>query len=231
MKILHIQDIEDINHQTWAEHLSQAMGKEYVAVTGDELLQLRTSDGFSQWLQDESIDIIVISCEHHRHDVQGFLNASRELRIPYIFLTPVMRLSLCQRILAPVTMLEEEVHKAEILTHFHRYTDSHIFLLQANDYGHRAANNTTKIQQFIQRQTGADDICTIMPAKHNSQSLHRELSEAEQTYQADLIAITASREYGLDDLIFGPAERYVIMHACHPVLLLNPRGDLFSLCD
>ena len=41
----------------------------------------------------------------------------------------------------------------------------------------------------------------------------------------------ASREYGLDDWLFGPPEQYVICHSPVPVMLVNPRADLFSLCD
>jgi nucleotide-binding universal stress UspA family protein len=46
-----------------------------------------------------------------------------------------------------------------------------------------------------------------------------------------LILLTASREYGLDDWLFGPPEQYVIRHSQVPVMLINPRADLFSLCD
>jgi nucleotide-binding universal stress UspA family protein len=35
----------------------------------------------------------------------------------------------------------------------------------------------------------------------------------------------------LDDWLFGPPEQYVIRHSPVPVMLVNPRADLFSLCD
>jgi len=35
----------------------------------------------------------------------------------------------------------------------------------------------------------------------------------------------------LDDILFGPPERKAIQRALVPVMLVNPREDLFSLCD
>lgn len=48
---------------------------------------------------------------------------------------------------------------------------------------------------------------------------------------ADLTIVSASREYGLDDLIFGSKERKILEKTTQPMLLVNPRGDLYALCD
>ena len=36
---------------------------------------------------------------------------------------------------------------------------------------------------------------------------------------------------GLDDIIFGPKERKIIKNIDIPTMLINPRGDLYALCD
>jgi len=46
-----------------------------------------------------------------------------------------------------------------------------------------------------------------------------------------IVLLSASRDYGLDDIIFGPKERHLIQKSTVPVLLVNPRGDLYALCD
>ncbi len=65
-------------------------------------------------------------------------------------------------------------------------------------------------------------------ARTDSMSLYKEVTTVRNT---DMIVWTASRDYGLDDLLFGPAERKIILRSAVPVALLNPRGDLYSLCD
>ena len=35
----------------------------------------------------------------------------------------------------------------------------------------------------------------------------------------------------LDDIIFGPKEQHMVKKSEKPVLLVNPRGDLYALCD
>ena len=67
--------------------------------------------------------------------------------------------------------------------------------------------------------------------KEKFDALHKRYQEVMNVRGADMIVWTASRDYGLDDLIFGPAERKLILRSVVPIALLNPRGDLFSLCD
>jgi response regulator RpfG family c-di-GMP phosphodiesterase len=131
-------------------------------------------------------------------------------------------------------MLEEETYKAEICTYIARKTGAHIILLQANDYGSHAQQNVNRIVTHIQKINERIDrpiSYEIVKARMNSFSLTKEASERQRDFQHDLLILTASRDYGLDDLIFGPPERHAIKHALVPVMLVNPREDLFSLCD
>lgn len=236
MIFLHLQDIRNAEHESWARRLTELMGKEYRAVEADACTATRDVDGFSEWLQAEKVDLLFVSCLCDRRIVQRFLNACRALRIPYVLLTDTMQKmpvlahydTALRRILAPVTMLEEEVHKAEILSHLARYTGAQLLLLRAHDYGHRAEHNTGRILTFLEHQERQAE---VIAAQRDSLSLHKELASRQRELAPDMVVLTASREYGLDDLLFGPAERYAILHASVPVLLLNPRGDLFSLCD
>lgn len=236
MTFLHIEDIHNESHQAWAKKLTEQMGKEYRAINADDLTATADPDGFSEWLQAEGIDLIFISTECDKRIVQRFLNACRSLRVPYVMLTEEMRKlpvlaaseTAMREIAAPVTMLEEEVYKAEILGHLSRFTGAQVTLLQAKDYGHRAEQNTGRIRTFLEHQ---ERPVKVMMAEHDSMSLYKEIPTRQKELVPDMIVLTASREYGLDDLFFGPAERYVILHSQVPVMLINPRGDLFSLCD
>ena len=136
------------------------------------------------------------------------------------------------RILVPVSMLEEEVYKAEICTYLARKTGAHLILLRARDYGSKAQQNMQRIITHIQtvaERTGEKISYEEQVAKRDSFAFHKDFHSNEWAH--DLLLLTASREYGLDDWLFGPPELYAIRHSHVPVLLVNPRADLFSLCD
>lgn len=183
---------------------------------------------------DDNEDICVVHCEAKRRAVQEHLDALREERRPYLFLTDKMQnVSELRRILVPVTMLEEEVYKAEICTYLARKTGATILLLRANDYGSHARQNTQRIIAHIQtvaERTGKQLHYTQLVAQKDSFRLYQEAARCNDLNH-QLLLLTASREYGLDDWLFGPPERTAILHSPVPVLLVNPRADLFSLCD
>ena len=198
-------------------------------------------------------DIRVEHCDGTRRDVQRVLDACREERRPYLVIkeqgTKSKDISLTtdqtnqngldswflapgSSILVPVTMLEEEVYKAEICTYLARKTGAHLILLRAHDYGSKAKQNTQRIITHIQtiaERTGEEISYEVQEAKRDSFSFHKDFHNGE--WKHDLLLLTASREYGLDDWLFGPPELYAIRKSEVPVMLVNPRADLFSLCD
>jgi nucleotide-binding universal stress UspA family protein len=186
-------------------------------------------------------DIRIEHCDGTRRGVQHILDACREERRPYVIInrsaqqscsSGVQNDSTVFSILIPVTMLEEEVYKAEICTYLARKTGAHLILLRANDYGSKAAKNTQRIITHIQtiaERTGETITYEERVAKGDSFHIHKELHNYPDDFQ--LILLTASREYGLDDWLFGPPEQYVIRKSSVPVMFVNPRADLFSLCD
>ena len=203
-------------------------------------------------------DIRVEHCDGSRRGVQQVLDACREERRPYLVIkeqgTKSKDISLTtdqtnqnsldswflvpgSSILVPITMLEEEVYKAEICTYLARKTGAHLILLRANDYGSKARKNTQRIITHIQtiaERTGETITYEERIAQGDSFHIHKELHtipSLEGEARWGLILLTASREYGLDDWLFGPPEQYVIRKSQVPVMLVNPRADLFSLCD
>ena len=179
-------------------------------------------------------DIKLIECTNDRRTIQRYLNEGREERRPYVFVTNTMTVKPLHRLLVPVSMLEEETYKAEICTYLARKTGAHIILLQANDYGSHAKQNVNRIVTHIKaisEKTGEPISYEVAMARKDSFGLIREAAERQRDFRHDLLILTASRDYGLDDLLFGPPERKAIQRALVPVMLVNPREDLFSLCD
>ncbi len=180
-------------------------------------------------------DINYIQCINNRSVIQQYLDACREERRPYVFVTNTMRqIVQLNRILVPVTMLEEEVYKAEICSYLARKTGAHLILLKANDYGSHAQQNINRIITHIQsvaEKSGTNINYEVMNAYKNSFKLYKEAVERQTEMGHQLLILTASRDYGLDDILFGPPERHAIQRSQVPVMLINPRSDLFSLCD
>ena len=222
MRVVYVEETVIQAAREWAERFAKTMERSFDVVPADA------------FTEDVEADFLIFATHAKSRSVQRFLNASRELRTPYLFLTPQMHYPedmVLGNVLAPVTMLEEEVHKAELLSHLARYTDTTITLLTAKDYGSRARTNADKIRTFLesrQADLGKSFDIRTETARSDSMSLYKEVMNVRG---ADMIVWTASRDYGLDDLIFGPAERKLILRSVVPIALLNPRGDLFSLCD
>lgn len=194
---------------------------------------------------DNNDDIKLIECANDKRIIQRHLNDCREERRPYVFITNTMTVKPLHRLLVPVSMLEEETYKAEICTYLARKTGAHIILLQANDYGSHARQNVnriiTHIKKINEKLTSIPSPVTGNPsplisyevciARKDSFKLIQEAAERQRDFRHDLLILTASRDYGLDDILFGPPERKAIQRALVPVMLINPREDLFSLCD
>ena len=183
---------------------------------------------------DNNEDIRLIECENNRRIIQHHLDECREERHPYVFVTNTMTVKPLRRLLVPVSMLEEETYKAEICTYLARKTGAHIILLQANDYGTHAQKNVNRIVTHIKavaEKSGEKITYEVVMARKDSFKLMQEAAERQRDFQHDLLILTASRDYGLDDILFGPPERKAIQRALVPVMLVNPREDLFSLCD
>ena len=223
MNLLFLNDTatNDLRHN-YAEFLAQVLNKNLLVVTSIE-------GDFDEYMEKNNVDILCIACHDGKRVLQRYLNACRTLRIPYFFLTDIWQPVLAIRhILMPVSMLEEEVYKGQICAHLARATGASTTLLQAKDYGSKALHNVQKINTLLEK-FNLD--CNTIIARKDSFHVTEESCDRQHELHADMLILTASRDYGLDDLFFGPPERKVLQRSRIPVMLLNPRGDLYSLCD
>jgi len=160
--------------------------------------------------------------------IRTLLDACRNLRIPYLLFKDSFRALDLTKIILPIGFLEEELEKAQFASAFGRFCNSEIMMLQANDYGSKAATNAKKMQSLFDK---FELKYTLEKATKDSFKVELEAISVSEKEHAGIIIVSASRDYGLDDIIFGPKEFHVVKKSPIPVLLVNPRGDLYALCD
>jgi len=160
--------------------------------------------------------------------IRTMLNECRELRIPYLFFKDTFRALNLIKVIVPIGFLEEEVEKAQFASAFGRFCGSEIKILLANDYGSKAATTAEKMKLLFDKFKLK---YTLEKAIKDSFKVEIESIQVAEKENAGIIIISASRDYGLDDILFGPKEYHVVKKSPIPVLLVNPRGDLYALCD
>jgi nucleotide-binding universal stress UspA family protein len=160
--------------------------------------------------------------------IRSFLNDCRELRIPYLFYKDSFGGLILNKVVVPIGFLEEEIEKAQFASAFGRFCNSKIIMLLAKDYGSKAATTAEKMKLLFDKFK-LD--YSLEKATKDSFKVDAESIQVAEKEQAGMIIISASRDYGLDDILFGPKEFHVIRKSPIPVLLVNPRGDLYALCD
>lgn len=176
----------------------------------------------------EALFLFIQLPESNSKFIRNGLNTCRDLRIPYIlFKDSFVQLDMTKVIL-PIGFLEEEMEKAQFASAFGRFCGSEVKMLLANDYGTKATTNAERMKLLFDK---FNFVYTLEKATKDSFKVETEAIRFAENEQAGIIIVSASRDYGLDDLIFGPKEYHVVKKSSIPVLLVNPRGDLYALCD
>jgi hypothetical protein len=179
-------------------------------------------------IEEEDAALLIIGLNNDR-EIQPYLNKCRELRVPYIFVkNDLPRDYNIETILLPVTNLEEEREKGPYTSSLSRHFNSHIKFYQPNDYGTKAATNIEAMKVLF---NSFDLTYTTTQGKKDSSNIELETAKSHINTPNSILIISASRDYGLDDLIFGPKERKILKTTNIPTMLINPRGDLYALCD
>ena len=166
--------------------------------------------------------------DKHPNSIQKYLNACRDLRIPYLIYKDSFPALNLEKVLVPVTFLEEEYEKAQFASAFGRFCGSEIHVLLANDYGSKAKTTAGKMTQLFDKFKLN---YILEKAEKDSFKVEKEAIAKAENENFGIVLLSASRDYGLDDILFGPKEQHLVKKSDVPVLLVNPRGDLYALCD
>lgn len=159
--------------------------------------------------------------------VMPIFKGLRGLRIPFILLKDTMQVNTFANVAVPVTFLPEEKEKAPYSSNMGRFLQSRLHVVVAKDYGSRAEKNAAAI-------TGLYDkfalTYQIEKGTKDSFKVEKEVVLQAPAKGYDMVIISTSRDYGLDDIILGPKEQHIFNATQVPLMCINPRGDLYVLC-
>lgn len=176
----------------------------------------------------EQLDASLLVVElTNKLSVQIYLDAFRALRIPYLFVRAGQKPNF-EKVALPISFLIEDKEKGPFAAAFGRFFKSQLIIFQPKDYGTKALQNIDAIKTLLDSfQLNYE----VRKASKDSNGVEREAANWAASGEAGLVLVSASREYGLDDLLFGSKERKMITRTNVPIMLINPRGDLYTLCD
>lgn len=225
--VLYLVDDKSISGQTDQE-IKNFLQKNHIA-DAKIIIEKESIDNLSEICEELEASFLIIQTQKEQSGyIKKRLKACRGLRIPYIFYKssfPVLKLL---KVLLPVTFLEEEYEKAQFAAAFGRFCNSKIDILLANDYGSKAAATANKMETLFDK---FNLNYSRIKAKGDSFKIEKEAVQLGEKEYYGIILLSASREYGMDDILFGPKELHLIKRSDIPLLLVNPRGDLYALCD
>lgn len=220
-------DVEDSQKQ-FATYLSTSLNKELITISFSAKLYI------DEVLKEHDIILVVYplisSVNSISTQIKVALKLFRNLRMPYLFVreqsTPFSKLEL---IIAPVGYLPEEKEKASWCSDLGVALKVPVTLIEPKDKGTRARKNVAFIQSVLQKRDVEFEVSKGAFSSHKYEKDVTRMLKVKSQLSA-LVIISASRDYGLDDLIFGSKELHVIKKVSSPVLVINPRDDIYMLC-
>lgn len=216
------EEIVDV-HKVWVEELTPK------CENAVESHILDSKDDFHLFMEKAEASMVVFQLSENAgyNQVKPFLKISRELRVPYIFTKPYFAPVNLSKVLVPVTFLVEDREKGPFSSSLGRFFGSKLLMMPAKDYGSKAKQHTDAICTLLEKFSLDYE---FVEATKDSFKVELEANQRSAELGAGMVLISASREYGLDDIIFSPKELASINQASVPVMLINPRADLYVLC-
>lgn len=190
------------------------------------IVKANDTENINTFIDEIDAALIIVGLDNNSQ-IQKYLNSLREVRIPYIFVKTGQQATI-NTIVLPITNLLEDREKGQFAQSFSRHYNAPIVIYKPNDYGTKAEANIAAIESLLEK---VDIKPSIIQGKKDSLKIEYEATLQAEKHDNPLIIISASRDYGLDDILFGPKERKNIKQSKYPIMLINPRGDLYSLCD
>ena len=138
-----------------------------------------------------------------------------------------------KKIILPVDLRKEAKDAILWASYFARFNRSGINVLAANDKDKENIRNVMKnVVQIKKLFTKFNIGFRVFKGTVNSLKIQFEALEKAKALKADMIIILASSYVSFLDLLIGLPEKKILKNAGDvPVLIINPRKDMYIMCD
>ena len=189
-------------------------------------------------LIDENNGIVAVAPIHHEDKSRLFtakniLKLFRNVRIPYVIVNSPPAADLYKKLILPVNYYIENKEKALWASYFGRFHAAEIRILHTSykDKGYKILQEN--ILKFV-RQFFNDFSLNyeVYPLENIPVGIDRYALTYAKENNAGMIIVMTTLEYAFDDYLFGPPEKKILQEiAGIPVMFINPRKDLYCMCD
>lgn len=211
----------------------------YKKVVGNEIPTLRVStliltgkpEGLMEDLADKYEAVLIISRASRFQKLSGVLRVSP---IPFLFVNETRtEIPEYKKIVLPVDLRKETKDAVLWASYFARFNNSGVNVLAATDKNKENIRSVTKNILSIKNLFSKLNIAVkVFKGKQNSLNIQFEALELAKSSGADLIIVLGSSYISFIDLLIGLPEKKMIKKAGDlPVLIINPRKDMYILCD
>lgn len=157
----------------------------------------------------------------------------RNLRIPLLIVNEQLpKKSMFSNMILPIDFNRESKEKAVWAGYISTLNKSTVTIVirdYKDQYFSASLRNNIALIQKLYNNLGVN--YSIVREKNISVSIEKYAVEYAGLNDGDLLVITATKEIAVDDLLFGLAEKKIIINKYKlPVLLVNPRDDLYIPC-
>ena len=169
---------------------------------------------------------------HYFHPL-NLVTDYRELRIPVLVVQNKMPdAHTFRHIILPIDFTKESKEKASWAGYFSKLNRSAITIIHTEYrdgfFAAQLRNNLILVQKLFNTLEAAYEIHKAEKVKYG---IDRYGVSYAKMKEAGMLNIMAAKEWGIDDFLLGPPEKKIITNEDQlPVMMINPRDDLYVPC-
>lgn len=228
-----LHPVKESKQRTTINQILSKKNRELMERYSDVVFGSLTPKGTLSEIQEElgaEWDVVLFIAE--RKLFSKLQPALKEASIPFLFVTSKNNIAdQYERVYLPVDYRREIKDCGIWASYFARFNDSNVNLCLANERGAqelRVKNNTASIKKLF--RTIGHSISEHSTMRWSWYVNKATVRKAEGEYA--LFIILGSRYDSLIDVMIGTPEKRILRHTeSNPVLFINPRKDMFVMCN
>lgn len=185
-------------------------------------------------LDEEVIMVIFPELPTSYLSQRKFISRSRKLRLPFIVLPQQSSEKwIPQNIIMPISHNRSDKEAAIWVSYWARFNQSRIILLTAQDKDSSATSNINLNFRFIDKLFKNLNISyQVIEENCSSYKIGDAAVKRAAELKNSLVAITTTKYYSVEHLFISPRELLLIKNNANvPIFCINPRKDLYVLCN